>query len=148
MIYELAFTASAVVPPGSPIAEIVAAATHAPKLMELSFTWFVGSTTQLGLGRPQAKGVANPSTPGIPFVSHESPGNTSLSVMLTRWGTVPTVPLNFFRRATLNSATGAGVIWVFPRGVGIPAGGSLVLWNVSNNNTVEQQLNIVARVTE
>jgi hypothetical protein len=149
MIYSFAGMAVPIYTPGAGV-EIVAAATHSPKIMSLSVTYRLTSTNQFMLGKPAAAGTEHPSAPSVQMAPEDDPTNpSSLTRIRTRWGTAPTVPTNFFRRATLdnNGATGvgAGFLWHFQRGLALAAGGTLVLWV---DATIEKLFNFEIQVSE
>ena len=53
------------------------------------------------------------------------------------FGTAPTVPTQFFRRFSLAALVGAAVVYTFPRGIVLPAGGqAIVAWNITANSAV------------
>lgn len=118
--------------------EVRSASTNKPKIMEVGLSQNVaGSTAVFGLGRPAAIGVT-PTTP-VTFLD-ESDGGTgtpgdnapaALTTCAVAWGTGPTVPANFFRRIALPSTIGAGVIWTFPRGLGLAVSNSIVVWIIA-----------------
>jgi hypothetical protein len=120
--------------------------TSGPRTALLELHLFLGAATQslYGLGRPAAIGV----TPTSPVtLLAEDPGDGSPQAKTAvAWGTGPTVPANFLRCVNLPAAIGAGIIWTFgPKGLVIPASGSLVLWNLQANSAA---LDIVAVVEE
>jgi hypothetical protein len=47
------------------------------------------------------------------------------------------VPANFMRRAAFPATIGAGIIWTFPRGLGLPISGSIVLWVIATASVVD-----------
>lgn len=84
----------------------------------------------VGIGRPAAVAVT-PATPIGPTAAGNSYDNVSgagTALIDTTWATAPTSPATFWRRATLPATIGAGVIWTFPAGIVVPAGGAIVLW--------------------
>lgn len=109
--------------------EIVVAQTHKPKLIELQVTAESAVAATFGLGRPA---VAGSGAAVIRRAVDEDTGvDSSLTTFRRAWTTLPTSPTTFIRRAAFAAAAGNAVLWVFPRGYGIPANGSLVLWNTS-----------------
>jgi hypothetical protein len=46
------------------------------------------------------------------------------------------VPTAFLRRLCTPATIGAGIIWTFPRGLGMPTSGSVVIWNAGTNSIV------------
>lgn len=115
--------------------EIKAAATGTrPKIFEIGITINAATASVFGLGRPAAVGVT-PTSP-VTFLGEDN-ADTSLTTAALAWGTGPTVPVNFFRRISLPAVVGAGVIWTFPRGLVLPLGGGLVLWNIGTDSVAD-----------
>lgn len=113
--------------------EIRAAAANKPKLMEMGIMLVAATASVYGIGRPQAIGLS-PTTPLTVVDEQDGNGPVGLTTCAVAWGTGPTVPLNFLRRVSLPGSIGAGIILTFPRGLGIPAAGSIVLWNITANS--------------
>lgn len=91
-----------------------------------------GTPGNLGLGRPQARGIT-PSTTA-PFLAQDPDDEAPLSVLATAWATQPTVPVDFLRRIYTLNGNGSGVWWTFgPRELIVEANASLVLWNIAIN---------------
>lgn len=87
----------------------------------------------VGLGRPAAIGVTPATTTG-PIGqgnSYDSAGLVGTTIMDASWGTPPTAPTIYWRRATLPATIGAGIIWTFPTGINIPSTTTLVLFQIS-----------------
>jgi hypothetical protein len=107
--------------------EVRSTAASKPKIMELGLSQNAATQSQFGIGRPGAIGVT-PTSPQT-FVD-EGDGNaaTALTTAAVAWGTGPTVPANFNRRFTTAGSFGVGVIFTFPRGLGLPVSGSIVVW--------------------
>jgi len=105
--------------------------TAVPKLLEMSIVQAAATAQSLGLGRPQAIGI----TPGGTAIlqSEDPPASVPASTVTSAlsWATSPTVPLIFHRRWNSAAVIGVGVVWVFPRGLGIPISFSLVVWNIT-----------------
>jgi hypothetical protein len=110
--------------------EVRSAATNKPKLMEVGISQVAATAGVFGLGRPGAVGIT-PTSPQN-FVD-EGDGNApaSQTTAAVAWGTGPTVPTNFNRRVSCVASTGAGVIWTFPRGLGIPISSSIIIWIIA-----------------
>jgi hypothetical protein len=132
-IYTIAQRTTFALNTAAPAAEVRSASTNKPKIMEFGFSQNVapptGGTTY-GLGRAAAVGL----TPTAPVnVLDEQDGNAGngLSAIAVAWGTAPTVPAAFFRRATPNNLVGAGMIWTFPRGLALTPTSSVVLWVIA-----------------
>ena len=115
--------------------ELRSASTGKPKVMELGYSLGAATASIIGIGRPAAIGVT-PTTPLTVIDESDGNGPTGLTTCAVAWGTAPTVPTNFFRRASLPATIGAGIIFTFPRGLGIPVSSSIVVWNITANSAV------------
>lgn len=116
-----------------PSLEIIAASDENITLWEMEIILATAVASVYGLGRPAAKGV-NPTTPVA--ILPEGLGDPSEFETLTAvaWTTTkPTVPAQFFRRISLAGNIGAYIRWNFEKGIFIPKGQSLVLWNITAN---------------
>jgi hypothetical protein len=109
--------------------ELIGPAAARVRLMEIGIWLNAATQSPLGLGRPQAIGVT-PTSP-INVLAEDPNDSTGGSRTALAWSTPPTVPLNYFRRFNIAGAIGAGVIATFPRGLVIPAAGSVILWNIA-----------------
>lgn len=107
--------------------EIRSASTNKPKVMEVGISQVTAVGGEYGLGRPGAIGVT-PTTPQNFQDEQDGGGPAALTTAAIAWGTGPTVPTNFFRRVFCTAAIGAGIIWTFPRGLGIPISNSIIIW--------------------
>ena len=116
-------------------AEIRTAATGKPKLMEIGLSQTAATASTYGLGRPAAIGVT-PTTPITVLDESDGGGPAGLTTTAIAWGTPPTVPVQFIRRVSTPATIGAGIIWTFPRGLGIPISNSLVVWNLGTNSVL------------
>jgi len=114
---------------GNDSLEIIASSTGRPRLLEMGIWLNAATQTVLGLGRPQAKG-GTPTTP-INLQAEDPNDPASATTTALAWSVQPTIPLQFFRRMNIAAAIGAGCILTFPRGLGIAANVSLVLWNLT-----------------
>lgn len=119
--------------------EIIAAAAVKPKLMELGISQTAATASEFGLGRPAAIGVT-PTSPVTVLDEADGGGPAGTTRTAVAWGTPPTVPVQFNRKVLTPATIGAGVIWTFPRGLGIPVSASLVLWNLATNSIVDTWL--------
>lgn len=110
--------------------EIRSTSTNKPKIMELGLSQNAATAGAYGIGRPGAIGVT-PTSPQT-FVD-EGDGNAPAGVTTgaVAWGTGPTVPTNFNRRLSCAATIGVGAIFTFPRGLGIPISGSIVVWIIA-----------------
>lgn len=108
-----------------------AAATNEPAVMEFGIINGAATACNFGLGRS-----ANTPTQTAPvLVQAEDPDRPAgLTGCAVAWSVAPTVPAQFFRRTLLPATIGSGMIWTFPRGIGIAAAGpQLVSWNITLN---------------
>ncbi len=131
--------------PGSPIssvnsaavAEIIATATDAPRILEIVWTTATTSAQSIAVGRPAAGGVlAQRPFAFAPDDANDLPATVKIAgptPNATGWATPPTLPANFFRRATVQNVFGSNIRWKFRDGLVIPAGGSIVFWVFSGN---------------
>lgn len=110
--------------------EVRSTSTNKPKIMELGISQNTAVAGVYGIGRPAAIGVT-PTTPQT-FVD-EGDGNapSGQTTAAIAWGTGPTVPANFNRRLSCAATVGVGAIFTFPRGLGIPVSGSIVVWIIA-----------------
>lgn len=115
--------------------EVRSTSTNKPKIMEMGVSLGAATASIYGIGRPAAIGVT-PTTPLTALDEGDGNGPVGLTTCAVAWATGPTVPANFFRRVSLPATIGAGVILTFPRGLGLPVSGSIVLWNITANSAV------------
>lgn len=130
-IFSIASRTSAVTS-GAAALEIIAASGVGYRLLEIGITLNAGTASAFGLGAEIAanKGIT-PTSPQTVLAEDQNnltAGNTTTAMA---WATGPVVPPNFYRRCSLPSTVGAGIIWTFPRGIMVPKNTSLVLWNLS-----------------
>ena len=109
-------------------ASIVTAASKRVKLLQCSMIQATGTAQTLGLGRPATAGT--PTTP-ILFQADEPADPASVTSGYLTWSAQPTAPTIFHRRWNSAATIGVGIIWTFPRGLGIAVSSSLVVWNVT-----------------
>lgn len=109
--------------------EVRSAATARPKVLELGYFLGAATASTVGLGRPAAIGVTPTSPQTVLGEDPADPAGSTTTALA--WATGPTVPANFFRRIGLPATIGTGVIWTFPRGLGLPVSNSVVVWNIS-----------------
>lgn len=108
--------------------EMRTAAAGRCKLLECSFITATGTAQSIGLGRPQAIGV----TPVNVLFQRDDPADPASVVNASlSWGTSPTVPLIFHRRWNGAATVGVGMVFTFPRGLGVSISSSVVLWNIT-----------------
>jgi hypothetical protein len=107
------------------------AAANRPKIFEVGISQNAATAGVYGLGRPAAIGVG-PTSPQTFIDESDGGAGTGLTTSAVAWGTTaPTVPANFFRRLSCPATIGAGVIWSFPRGMGLPVSSSIVIWVIA-----------------
>jgi len=122
----------------APFAEIIAAAIAAgkrlPEIREIGIFNQSGVAAEIGIGRPAAIGVT-PATLTTVQATHAADviaGNTTIAAT---WGTAPTAPTTFMRRAELQGVVGAGVIFTWGANEftlwSASAIGTIVLWQIS-----------------
>jgi hypothetical protein len=106
-------------------------------LMEVVLTLVNGANSIFALGQPAVKGI----NPSISTSSAEDfaalPGTAAIALS---WATGPTAPTQFFRRSQPTNAVGGTIGWTFSRGVVIPPTKSIVIWNVTTNDTTVAEL--------
>jgi hypothetical protein len=109
--------------------EIYTPATLAVRIMEIGITQSVATACCWGLGRPAAQGLTPVPVLFLPEQNTADPAaKTSASLS---WGTSPTAPTQYLRRAFTMAVAGSGVVWTFPRGLILPPSASLVIFNVT-----------------
>jgi hypothetical protein len=116
--------------------EIRSTSANKPRMLEYGLSQVSAGAATYGIGRPTAIGVS-PTGP-VTFVD-EGDGNApaAQTTACVAWGTGPQAPTFFNRRFNSNSTTvGAGVIFIFPRGMAIPLSSSIVLWNISGASSL------------
>lgn len=109
-------------------------ATNEAAIMELRWVNGAATASVIGIGR-----TANTPTltGGVAFLAEDEGRPTGLTQAAVAFGTAPTVPAQFFRRASLAAVIGVGIIYTFPRGLVLPAGGqALCVWNITTNSAV------------
>ncbi len=110
--------------------EIRSTAANKPKVMEVGLSQNAATAGVYGLGRPAAIGVT-PTSPQTFLDEQDGNAPSANTTCAVAWTTGPTVPANFFRRVSCPATIGAGIIWTFPRGLGIPINGSIVIWIIA-----------------
>lgn len=123
--------------------ELRASTLNKPKVLQIEVNQIGTTAGQYGIGRPAASGLT-PTQPQVAIEEPDGNGAPGLTTTAIAWQTGPTVPANFNRRYTLIAALGFGFVAVFPGGFGLPAGGSVVLWNIAATSTC----NVAAVVSE
>jgi hypothetical protein len=113
----------------TPSWDVKASASNEPAVMELGIMNGAATACTYGYGRSGN----TPTQSSITLVVPEDEGRaTGLTGCAVSWSVAPTVPAAYFRRAYLPATIGAGIIFTFPRGIVLAAGGaSLVQWNIA-----------------
>ena len=121
---------------GTAAFELVAPTVKSCRVVTIDLRLATAVTSSFGLGRPAAKGI----TPTSPVALLSVTGGES-SVVLTKtalaWATPPTVPAQFYRRVDFPATVNSRAIWEFETGLWVPAGGTLVIWNLATNGVVD-----------
>ena len=113
-------------------------ATGRVKTMEVSYIQTSATAGQIGLGVPQALA----GTPTDVLFQRDDPGDpASLCIGSIAFTTSPTVPLIYKRRWTGAATAGVGIIWTFPRALGMAISSANVLWNIAT--TAASDVNMV-----
>lgn len=121
--------------------ELRSAATDRLEIREIGWFLVAATATTIGLGRPAAIGVT-PTTP-VTVLAGDSAAPAGTGTVAVAWGTGPTVPTNFLRRAALPAAIGNGMIWTFgPGELVVPVSSSLILWNLGTNSVLDVYVSI------
>ncbi len=107
--------------------EILAPPGISYSLLEIMITNVQATAQSIALGRSAAVGIGGNSV----LLSGENTLNTGQTTVSTTWTTPPTQPAKFNRRLDLAPTVGAGAVWTFLNGLLVPAGSSVVLWNIS-----------------
>lgn len=119
---------------GEIIPATLAAGKRMPEIREIGIFNQSGVAAQIGIGQPAAIGVTPGTQTTVQAIntSDTIAGNTKIAAS---WGTAPTVPGTFMRRADLQAVQGAGVIWTWLPGEFVLWSGSavstLVVWQIS-----------------
>ncbi len=138
-LYEVAWTkttTTAAAPFGEIIPAAIAAGKRLPEIREIGI--FIVSPpssggAEIGVGRPAAIGIT-PATEVTVQATHSADVIAGNTVVAATWGTAPTAPSTFMRRAELQGIAGAGVIFTWLPGEftlwSASAIGTLVLWQL------------------
>jgi hypothetical protein len=109
-------------------------ATNEAAMMEWGYFNGAATACVVGLGRT---GNTPTLTGGVAFLAEDEGRPTGLTQSAVAFGTAPTVPTQFFRRFSLAALIGAAVVYTFPRGIVLPAGGQAICaWNITANSAV------------
>lgn len=109
-------------------------ATNEAALMEWGFFNGAATANVVGLGRSANTPTL---TTGIAFQAEDEGRPAGLTKADVAFSVAPTVPGQFFRRFSTAALVGAAVVFTFPRGIVLPAGGqAIVAWNITANSAV------------
>lgn len=130
---------------GAPALEVIApaASTSAPEqskglfVSALRVTMGAATVGLFGVGRPAAKGVG-PTTPVRMLPVGAGQLTDIQSTVAVAWTTTaPTIPAAYFERINLPAVIGTGVLIEFRTPIYIPAGETLILWNLGTNGVAD-----------
>lgn len=110
--------------------EVRSAAANKPKVMEIGISQVAATAGVYGIGRPAAIGIT-PTSPQTVVDEGDGNGAAGQTTAAVAWATGPTVPANFNRRLSCAATIGQGAIFTFPRGLGLPVSGSIVVWIIA-----------------
>lgn len=109
-------------------------ATNEASVMELRWVNGAATASVIGIGR---SGNTPTLTGGVAFLAEDEGRPAGVTQAAVAFSTAPTVPANFFRRASIAGVIGAGIVYTFPRGLVLAgAGPALVVWNITANSAV------------
>jgi hypothetical protein len=114
----------------TPSWEIRSASVNKPKVIELGLVQVTAVAGQYGVGRPGAIGVT-PTAPQTFVTESDAGAPAGLTTGALAWGTAPTQPTFFDKRASPAAAVGQGIIWTWPRGFDLLVSSSVIIWIVS-----------------
>lgn len=120
---------------GKAAVEIIAGLVGFYLMGQVHISMAAATASTYGLGRPAALGIT-PTTP-LQIQANDN-GVPSRATTVLAWGTSPTVPGTFFHRATLPATVGQRDDFdLNDEGIWVPAGQSIVLWNLAANGVVD-----------
>lgn len=122
-IYEASLpktTTAAAVPIAVIVPGTLGAGVRSPEIREIGIFSVSGVAAEISLGVPAAAGVTPTTSETVQPLNQLDPaGHTTLVTVHT---TPATAPANRYRRAPLQAAAGAGIIWAW-------APGEFILWS-------------------
>lgn len=107
--------------------------TNRPNIMEMAIVLAAATASSYGIIRT----ANSPTQTSTSVLTAEDPGNSAAgqTTQAVTWSVAPTAPTVYYRRAVLPNTAGAGVVYTFPRGLGIaPAGATIAVWNYASNS--------------
>jgi hypothetical protein len=137
-IYEVGWTittGAAAGPMGEIIPATLATGTRMPEVREVGVFNVSGVAAEISLGQPAAIGVT-PGTEKTVQAINTTDTIAGHTVVAASWGTAPTAPTTFRRRAELQGVVGSGIIFTWLPGEFVMWSGAsistLVLWQLSS----------------
>lgn len=136
-LYEVGYqftTGAAAASFGEIIAAALATGKRMPEIRELGVYNQSGVAAEIGIGQPAAIGITPATLQTVQATNTQDTiaGNTTVA---KTWGTAPTAPTTFRRRAQLQAVAGAGAIWTWNPGEFVMWSGAaistVVLWQIS-----------------
>jgi hypothetical protein len=118
---------------GAPAMDFRGASANAPKIMEMAIVLAAATASTYAILRS----ANSPTQTSTNVLVAEDPGNAAAgqTTQAVTWSTAPTAPTVYYRRSVLPATVGAGVVYTWPRGLGIaPAGATIVIWNSAINS--------------
>lgn len=110
----------------------LAQADENPRIHELHISLGSATASTYGFGRAA---VAGTQTSGVAVLPNSYGDITSgKSTCAVAWSVAPTIPVQFYRRVALPATIGAGVIWIFPDGIGVGPSNEMLVWNLATNS--------------
>lgn len=108
--------------------------TNEAAVMELRWVNGAATASVIGIGRT---GNTPTLTGGVALLAEDEGRPAGVTQAAVAFGTAPTVPTNFFRRASIAGVIGVGIVYTFPRGVVLAGGGAAIcVWNITANSAV------------
>lgn len=108
--------------------------TNEAAVMEVRYVNGAATASVIGVGR---SGNTPTLSAGVAFLAEDEGRPAGVTQAGVAFGTAPTVPANFFRRASIAAVIGVGIVYTFPRGLVLAAAGAgLVVWNITANSAV------------
>ncbi len=108
--------------------------TNEAAVMELRYVNGAATASVIGIGRSANTPTL---TGGVAFLAEDEGRPAGVTQAAVAFGTAPTVPTNFFRRASIAAVIGVGIVYTFPRGIVLAAAGAAItVWNITANSAV------------
>src|SRR6266550_5603820 len=108
--------------------------TNEAAVMELRYVNGAATASVIGIGRSANTPTL---TGGVAFLAEDEGRPAGVTQAAVAFGTAPTVPTNFFRRASIAAVIGVGIVYTFPRGIVLAAAGAAItVWNITTNSAV------------